>query len=127
MKTIPHHPDDLTAARDSIMAVLDDQFGDSEVTARRLAWLDTDEGKNHRHILGLWDANEDEDYYDELAQRSPELMARYLDGERTELGSLADLSEVKARAAYMYGFDLFDDMVEAMYAELGATRPEQVE
>lgn len=115
--TSPHHADDLRDMRSAVTAVLEDQFGDDEITKRRLDWLDTDEGKNHRHILGLWDGNEDAGYYDELYSRNPDTMQSYIDGISDPTGN-HELD--KARAAYEYGFDLFDDVVAAMYAEIGA-------
>lgn len=113
--TTTHHPNDIRDMRDCIAAVLEDRFGDDEITARRLDWLDTDEGKNHRHILGLWDANEDADYFDELAARIPDTMQSYLTGISDPTG---DDEQDRARAAYEYGFDLFDDVVAMIRAEV---------
>lgn len=115
--TTTHHPTDLRDMRSCVLAVLDDRFGDGTVTAERLDWLDwldTDEGRNHRHILALWDANEDADYYEELHGRNPEVMDTYL---TVAEGSYGERD--KARAAYLYGFDLFDDVVAVLRSEVG--------
>lgn len=114
----PHHPDDLRDMRECILAVIEDQFGG--YSREGLKWLDTDEGKNHRHILGLWDASEDADAFDELAKRNPERAAIELANvDMADAWDDMDPDEwQKARANYWYTFDLFDDVVELMEAEL---------
>ena len=118
-----HHPEDVAAMKSALAAILEAAPGSS--ARERLAWLDTDDGKNHRHVLGLWDAHEDAALGRAWATRNPTLAAGYLeqvcDHELDQLRSLDDGSgdldaAVHARAYYWYGFDLFDDVRDALLA-----------